>query len=58
MSMATDKIAKSFAEFYQGLYKNSDTCTDDAKLAEVLSDIKLTELTEPTATELDKPIEE
>lgn len=35
-----------------------DTCTDDAKLAEFLNNIKVTELTERTATELDKSIEE
>ena len=36
------------------------TCsyTDDAKLAKFLNNIKLIDLTEPIATELDKPIEE
>ncbi len=40
------------------MYKNTDTCCDDAELEEYLKHIKLTELTDPTTEELDKPIEE
>lgn len=53
-----DKIAKSFAEFYKSLYKNTDTCSDDVEIQEFLNHIKLTELSEASAKELDEPIEE
>ena len=40
------------------MYKNTDTCCDYAELEEYLKRIKRIGLTDPTAKELDKPIEE
>ena len=53
-----DEISKSFAEFYKNLYKNTDTCTNDEELAQFLKDIKLKELPESMARELDEPIKD
>lgn len=53
-----EKIAESFKLFYKSLYKNTDICTDDKKLADFLKNIKLPELSETTARKLDKPLEE
>lgn len=53
-----DEISESFAEFYKPLYKNTDTCTDDEELAQFLKDIKVKELSEPMAKELDGLIKE
>lgn len=58
MATKPNEIAGAFAEFYKSLYKNTDTCDDDAKLSEYLKHIKLTELTNSTAEELDQPIQE
>lgn len=50
------EIADAFAEYYNSLYKNSDTCTDDTELANFLKDIKLSELPVEVAKKLDEPI--
>lgn len=53
-----DEISQSFAQFYESLYKNTDTCMDNIELAEFLNDVRLTELLESMAKELDEPIRE
>lgn len=53
-----DEISQSFAEFYKTLYKNTDTCTNDEEMSQFLNDIKLKELPESMARELDEPVKE
>lgn len=53
-----DEISQKFAGFYKALYSNTDTCTDDKELDQFLTNIKLPELSESMAKELDEPIRE
>lgn len=53
-----DKIAETFADFYKGLYMNTDTCSDNDKLEQFLKHIKLSELSKLTSEKLDEPIKE
>jgi len=53
-----DEIAECFAGFYKSLYENTDNCSDGNALTSFLENIKLTELSETMAKDMDEPIEE
>lgn len=53
-----NQIASCFANFFESLYKNSDTCEDDNTLSDFLEKIHLKTLPESVAKEIDEPIRE
>uniref|UniRef100_A0AAR2M116 Reverse transcriptase domain-containing protein n=1 Tax=Pygocentrus nattereri TaxID=42514 RepID=A0AAR2M116_PYGNA len=50
--------AEMFAEFYKILYQDTDTCSDEASIANYLRNINVSELPDTVAKELDRPTEE
>lgn len=52
------EIAETFADFYKALYRDTDTCSDETKIANYLQNINVSELSDTVAKQLDEPIQE
>lgn len=50
------KIAEAFSEFYKVLYQDTDTCSDETRIANYLQNIHVSELSDTIAKQLDEPI--
>lgn len=52
------EIAEAFSEFYKVLYQDTDTCSDETRIANYLQNIHVSELSDTIAKQLDEPIRE